>query len=330
MSKSATQSSPAPARDQIVQELFKPARRRFPRRKVVLKSINDLLQADLGDFQRLKSFNSGYRYLLVVINAFSKKAYVRPLKNKTAKATAEAMESILEEAKTKFNLAQTDEGVEFGGPFLKVLEKHGIKHYHTYTGLKASIVERLIRTIKLKLYVAMAKAGSQRWVDLVNKVVEDYNNTKHRTIKLAPNQVNKSNEKMLLDTVYNYNRELAKPRFAKNQQVRVSKKKFVFSRSFFPTWTEQIYIIDGINAKYPITYTLKTLDDKKVEGTFYESELQKVQNPDILLIEKILQKKGKLAKVRWAGYDSSFDSWIKLSELYDAKQKKKKRRRKRY
>lgn len=324
MSKSA---KPVP-RDHIVQELFKPARRRFPRRKVVLKSINDLLQADLGDFQRLKSHNSGYRYLLVVINAFSKKVYVRPLKNKTAKATAEAMESILKEAKTKFRLAHTDEGTEFTKSFTQVLEKHGIKHYHTYTGLKASICERVIRTLKSKLYIAMAKTGSQRWIDLLDDIVDEYNNTKHRTIKITPNQVNKSNEKHILETVYNNNkREIAKPRFAKGNQVRVSKKKFVFSRGFYPTWSEQIYIINAINKKYPITYTLSTLDNQQVEGTFYDEELQLVKNPDVLLIDKVLQTKGRMIKVRWTGYGPSFDSWIKKSELYDAKNKKKRKRK---
>src|SRR5436190_24837 len=133
----------------IAHELHKPARKNFPRRRVKVLSIGDLLQADLVEMIPYAKDNKGYKYLLTLIDCFSKKGYAAPVKDKTAKNVKNAMESILPD---NVRNLQTDEGKEFfNKDFSELTKKRKINHYHTYTHLKASIVERFKRKNKFKV-----------------------------------------------------------------------------------------------------------------------------------------------------------------------------------
>lgn len=317
-----------PGRADIVEELFRPTRRRFPRRRVVLRGLSDLVQADLAEFQTLSRDNGGNRYLLVIINCFSKKAFAMPIKNKTSETVASAMEKLLDKAKTPFKLCQTDDGSEFKGDFARLLKNRNIHHYKTYTGIKASIVERLIRTLKHAIYKRMALTGSNRYIDFLDEILSDYNKRIHSTTKLAPNKVTKKHEKLLLETVYNYNRPRVKPKFKVDDVVRVSKTKFVFSKGYHPSWSTQLYRIKHINNKKPVTYTLtnhsRTAD---IDGSFYQEELQKTKNDDVFLVEKIVGRRGKFVRVRYTDYPPEDDTWELASSIYDVKKTKKRRKR---
>lgn len=142
-------------KQQIVQEIHRYARKNFERRKYSMRGIADTLQADLIDMQQFKGINRGYRYILIVIDVFSKRAYAQPLKDKTAKSTAAAIEIILNQVGQPIRNLQTDDGKEFfNGTMKRLLAQYDdINHYSTYSVKKASIVERLIRTIKRKLYM---------------------------------------------------------------------------------------------------------------------------------------------------------------------------------
>lgn len=133
----------------IAQELHKPARRNYPRRRVTLKGINDLYQADLVEMQPYAKYNKGYRYILTMINCFTKFAFAIPLKGKTGVEVAKVLEPIL--LKHKMKHLQTDEGKEWFNKDVKALvNRFKINHYATFSHLKASIVERFNRTIKQK------------------------------------------------------------------------------------------------------------------------------------------------------------------------------------
>lgn len=142
---------------QVVQEIHRYARKNYPRRKYVMYGIADTLQADLIEMQPYKNVNRGYRYILIVIDIFSKVAYADPLKDKTGIATTRAMNSIIKKVYEKnphrqISHLHTDEGKEFLNKNMKdLLKKFKINHYYTFSFLKASIAERLIRTIKRKL-----------------------------------------------------------------------------------------------------------------------------------------------------------------------------------
>lgn len=169
---------------QIVQELHRNARKRFPRRKYVMYGIADTLQADLIEMQPYEEENSGHRYILIVIDVFSKVAYAEPLMDKTGVATTQAMERIIHKVLQHnpyhhIRKLHTDEGKEFlNGHMKKLLDKYKIHHYTTFSPLKASIVERLIRTIKRKLYMQFTLHSNNKWLKILPEIIDRYNNTR--------------------------------------------------------------------------------------------------------------------------------------------------------
>lgn len=165
---------------QIVEEIHRYARQNFERRKYSMRGIADTLQADLIDMQAFMRQNHGYRYILIVIDVFSKKAYAEALKDKTAKTTAAAMEIIFNQVGQRIRNLQTDDGKEFfNGTMKRLLTQYdNINHYSTFTAKKASIVERLIRTIKRKLYMEFTLQGSKKWYGNLKKIIDSYNNTR--------------------------------------------------------------------------------------------------------------------------------------------------------
>lgn len=294
----------------IVNEIYKASRKNFKRRPVVLKSLNDLCQMDLADFQKLAKENSGYKYILVGINCFTKMACATPVKNKTALVVGNAAIEMLDKKfKTKFKNLQTDKGNEFK-ELAKTLKDRKVNYYMTESDLKASIVERVIKTLKIKIYKDCAIRGSLRYVDNLEKIVASYNSTKHTKTGLPPDKVRKKHEKMLLNSVYNYKREIGNPRYKIGDYVRLSSPRFVFTRSFNPSWTPELFKITAVNKKIPITYKISNYEGtEEIKGTFYEPELQKTSEKDVFLVQKVLKKRGNKVLIRWLGYPQLEDSW---------------------
>lgn len=169
----------------VVEELHRSARRNFKRRRTIIKGYHDLFQADLAEFIPYAKVNKGYKYILIVIDCFSKFVWARPLKTKTGEEVTKAFNTILQgntaavPAVAPRNL-QTDHGKEFYNThFAKLASKHNINHYSTYSVVKAAIVERVIRTLKHKLYKTFSLRGNYKWVDILQDTVTSYNNTKH-------------------------------------------------------------------------------------------------------------------------------------------------------
>ena len=208
----------------IVNELHRSARKNFIRRHVNVKKINDLWQADLVDMQLFAKENKNYKYLLTVIDVFSKKAFVKPIKNKSAGMVTDAMANIFKENNQVPVYLQTDNGTEFHNKIFKqLMKKHNITFYSTYSILKASVVERFNRTLKNKMWKQFSLQGSYKWLDILSFLVDEYNKTKHRTIGMAPNQVNKNNEISILRKVYNKTTKWVKNKFQIGDIVRISK-----------------------------------------------------------------------------------------------------------
>lgn len=167
---------------QVVREIHSNARRIFPRRKYIMYGIGDL-QADLIEMQPFKRENSGHRYILIVIDVFSKMTYAEALMNKTGPEVTKAMDRIIRKVyrhtnKPIFNL-QTDLGSEFYNSTMKqLLQKHKINHYSTFSYMKACISERVIRTIKRLLYMEFSLQGSYKWLSLLPEIIDKYNNTR--------------------------------------------------------------------------------------------------------------------------------------------------------
>lgn len=310
----------------IVNELHRPARRNFTRRKTVLKGIRDLYQIDLADYQNIAKFNKGYKYILVVINCFSKFLMTKPLKSKSTREVSDAMRSILDEYGPVKNV-QSDQGLEFfGSHFQKLMKEFNINHYHTYSVIKCSMVERVIRTLKSKLQKLFHMTGTYNWVDKLKEVTNEYNTTKHSTTKLKPIEVKMKHEKQLLSTVYkrvptvdaeSLQRLRYKPRYQVGDTVRISKQKNVFEKGYTANWTTELFKISDVNSTYPPTYNLSDLNERPILGCFYQEELQKTEHPDVYLVEKILSKKKNKVYVKWLGFDDTHNSWINANNFRD-------------
>lgn len=305
---------------QVVNEIHRAARKNFSRRCVILNGINDLWQADLIDFQSFSRFNGGNKYALVVIDAFSKFAWVIPVINKTKSEIKNAFKKILRKANRPVNL-QTDRGKEFYNvEFEKLMRKNRINHYSTFSSKKASIVERLIRTLKTKLYKYFSLVGNYRWVGKpLNDIVDGYNNTVHRVIKCKPKDVNHYNESIVRKNINLFQKKVISKTNHKTLQVgdyvRISKYKAEFHKGYTPNWTTEIFLIIKVNDTNPVTYQIEDQRKQKILGSFYKEELQKTNHPNTYLVEKVLRKKGKQLFVKWLGLNDEENSWINESDI---------------
>lgn len=188
---------------QVVNEIHKAARKNFIRRHVILKGIDDLWQSDLIDIQSFGRDNQGYKYILVVMDAFSKFAWTVPVRTKTKSEITNSFKSILEVSGRRPVNLQTDLGKEFyNDMFMKLMSEHKINHYSTYSTKKASIVERLIKTLKNKLYKYFSFNGNYKWVNKpLDGIVDSYNSTIHRVTKFKPKDVNHTNESIVMNNI---------------------------------------------------------------------------------------------------------------------------------
>lgn len=301
---------------QVVEELHKPARKNFRRRRVIIKGLDDLWQADLVEMISFAKQNKGYRYILTVIDTFSKYAWVMPIKRKTAQNTTEAMNLIFSASQRYPKNLQTDDGKEFFNKYFKNLMKHyKINHYSTCSVKKASIVERFNRTLKEKMWKEFSYNGNHKWLNIYDKLVNQYNDTKHRTINMKPKNVNKSNESIILSTKYNHIKMFEPYKFNVGDAVRISKYKHIFEKGYTPNWTTEIFNIRKIQNTSPVTYLLQDYKGAPIKGCFYEQELMKTKYDSAYLVEKILKIKNEKMFVKWLGFPTSHNSWVNKTDI---------------
>ena len=250
--------------------LHKRTRKPKFRRTLVFKP-RDLWQIDLLDMQKYSKENDGYRYICVIIDCFSRYVWVKPLKNKTGKATVKALALLLMNERPK--LIQADQGTEFFNRDVKrMLEAFGPKLYHTYTDKKAAIVERVQRTLRGRLGRSFTKRGNFKWIDKIDDIVTAYNNTHHSSIKMKPAD---ADEEHIANIFFNSLPNLKKTiKFSNGDRVRILIKKNQFAKEFEKSWSEEIFKIKRVQNTNPITYLFEDLDGEDIIGGFYTEELQ--------------------------------------------------------
>jgi transposase InsO family protein len=304
--------------------LHKPVRRRFKRRKIYSRGIDYLWQADLVDMNHLAKNNEGYRYLLTVIDVFSKYAWVVPLKRKDSRSVAEAFEHLFTERKPA--KLQTDKGKEFVNSIVqKTLERHGVKFYTSQNeDIKASVAERFNRTLKTKMWRYFTHKNTHKFVDVLPDMVHSYNNSYHRTIGRTPSSVTRDDEQTLRERMYGSyeSSQPGIPLLAVGDKVRISKTRQAFGKGYLPNWTDEIFTVVEVMATAPPTYRLHDYGGEPIEGSFYDKELQRIVKndvDDVYKIEKILssrRKNGvKEVLVKFLGWPSKFNTWLKEADL---------------
>jgi hypothetical protein len=246
-----------------------------------------------------------------VIDCFTKFAWAIALKSKTGKEVSKAMSTILLKRTPK--LLQLDNGKEFyNSTFDALMVKHNIHKYSTYSIMKACIVERFNRTLKEKMFREFTARGSHEWISILPSLINEYNNSKHRTIGMTPVQAddNPTSVEIMQRKIIK-----RKNKFNIGDIVRISTYKDVFTKGYLPSWSTEIFKIVKINETLPTTYQLQDYSGKPIAGCFYSEEILKTNYPNDFLVEKIIRKKGDQIFVKWLGFDNTHNSWINTSDI---------------
>ena len=238
-------------------------------------------------------------YLLTVIEVFSKYGRIKPLKTKTGKEVAQTFRKLFLGGPP--SRLWMDKGTELYNQQLKaVLAANNVTLYSTENEEKSSIVERWNRTMKNIMWKCFKTNNTQKYIDVLPIMVEKYNNTYHRSIKLTPSDArNPANYQRIHNALYAkvYARKATVPKFYVGDKVRITRKKGTFEKGFTPNWTEEVFTISSVKATKPATYTIKDTLGEPVQGTFYEQELQ-LSTQEIFRIERVAQEEEKVTVTR--------------------------------
>ena len=310
--------------EELANELHKPIRRNFKKRRVISNHVDDIWAADLVDMQYYSRSNKGCKYILMIIDVFSKYGWAEPLKNKTGAEIVRAFTDIWKSGQLPPKYLWTDKGKEFDNKlFRKLLEEKKVHMYWTENEEKSSVVERWNRTIKSKMWKYFTKNRTGVYIDVLPDIIKKYNNTYHRSIKCTPTDARKpSNYQDVFNALYNYNNTSPlkpPPKFKIGDQVRISKYKKTFEKGYTANWTEEVFTIQKVQTTIPYTYKLKDTKNEIIQGTFYEPELQ-LAKQTTFRIEKVLNRRttkdGKREiYVKWLGYSTAFNQWIPETDI---------------
>jgi len=310
--------------EQKTYTLHKPIRRRFNRRKTVVGGIDYQWQADLADLQSLMKDNDQYRYLLCVIDVFSRYAWVIPLYNKTGQSLIQAFKVIFQDGR-KPKALQTDKGTEFKNrDFQSFLKKENVHFFTTENPeTKASVAERFQRTLKTRMWKYFTHHKTRRYLDVLKDLVRSYNHRTHRSIQTSPAQVTPKNEPEIARRLYGSRTKKARLPVKVGDLVRINKTKKTFEKGYLPNWTLELFKIIHIRRTSPPTVQLEDLAGERIKGSFYLPEIQPIKDTEVYQIESVLGRRSrkvdgktiKEIKVHWEGYPKKFDSWIPESYL---------------
>ena len=269
----------------FINEIYsKGPKRNYPTNKTDLYHIDDTWSLDILD---LKDYgpknNKGYRYVLVVIDNFSKFGWTVPLKNKNAQTIKNSFENILISSKRKPNLIESDKSREFyNNNFQDFLNKNNIKLYSRNTSLGAVFAERFNRTIRDLLKRPVFEKGDGNWIDVIPTITKQYNNRIHTSTKLSPKDASlKMNEEFVYKNLIDKRKKI-KPKFQINDLVRTADLKRTFSKGDTTTWSYKLYkITEIINDTIP-SYKIDNLPERYNEALLKNTNLTMKENDNVM------------------------------------------------
>ena len=320
----------------------KAVKRTFQRQPVLVSGIDDQFDADLGNLKDYADSNDNIKYLLFVIDIFSRYAWVEPLKDKSAKEIVRAFRKILSEGRKPKKL-RTDAARDFTSKeFQNFMRQQRINHFVTHSEKQANYVERLIKTIKSRIFRYIIETNSPRYIDVLQKLVRSYNEDWHSGIRSEPINVTAQNAKRLWWQMYwgkdKYVRPIKKLtdeqktkernkkfKFKVGDKVRISYLRSAFQREYSSKWSNEIFQIYRRYLTYNgmPKYKIKDWFNERVDGTFHQQELQRVVNSsqDLFTIETVSNYRGrgrnKTVRVHWKGWPKKFDTILKASDIED-------------
>ena len=283
--------------EQIAKEITTPSRINYETRKVISNYPDEIWSCDLVQLDRIAEDNDKYKFLLCIIDCFTRYAFVIPLKSKSDKDVLDGFkEAVKENHKVYPKMIWTDSGSEFKNKLInKWYSDHGITRYSTYGNSKSAIVERFNRTMKNIMWKYLLSKRTYRYIDKLPVMVQQYNKRKHRSIQMSPAQAKALNEeginKLWLHQYSDIEPNKHDPAFHVGDIVRISLAKDTFKKAYEGNFSQTLYKITEQLNTIPWTYRIENLDGENIEGSFYEPELLKSQSTgnENYLVEKPYQ-----------------------------------------
>ena len=269
----------------FINEIYsKPPKRNYATNKTDVYHIDDIWSLDILDLKDYAPENNrGYRYVLVVIDNFSKFGWTIPLKNKNAQTIKDSFENIIISSKRKPYLIESDRGKEFyNNIFQDFLNKNNIKLYSRNSSYGAVFAERFNHTIRDLLKKIVFERGDANWIDVLTTITKQYNNRIHSSTKLFPKDASlKRNEGFVYKNLLDKRKKVI-PKFKINDLVRVADLKKTFSKGDTTNWSYKLYkITEIINDTIP-SYHIDNLQERYNEALLKKTELTLKENNTVM------------------------------------------------
>jgi hypothetical protein len=229
----------------------------------------------------MPNIDNGYKNILTVIDNFSKYAWCIPLKSKRTNELIEAFQTIFTKSNRKPKKIWSDhESGLYSNDFQIFCMDNNIVLYSTQSELKSMIIERFNRSFKERMWKRFTELNdSKHWVNLIESILSEYNNTIHSTIKMTPIEASKpENTHKVKDTLFKkYKKYNTKPpKYSVGDIVRIYQwKQEVGKKGYTPNWTKELFKIKEVHNTVPYTYTLIDKNNEEIQGKFYNEELTK-------------------------------------------------------
>jgi hypothetical protein len=305
----------------------KQQRKKFDRRFYMVGGPGKILGLDTAHMTNLSTYNNNVKYLMFAIDLFSRFLIVIPMYSLKTKDSVNVFHLVMDTSIYQYPKFFTDEGVEFISHRMHIeYRKYSVEIYHTRNReIKCGVAERVIRTIKNKIYKYLTYTDTLKYIDVLDQIVDTYNITPHRGLYgRIPFDIHLMNNPKTID---NFICHIYKKRCSRIKRVTcpldvdqcvrlvgISTGKDIFQKGFLPRNTREVFkITHREEAHIPITYTLSDLENKPIEGTWYHDELIPCSKPEIFKIEVIRSRKRNGIHqylVKYIDYPESSETWI--------------------
>ena len=219
--------------------------------------------------QLISTFNKGVIALLRVVDIYSKYVWVVLLKDKKGITITNAFQIILDESSHKPNKIWVDNGF-YNRSMKSWLQGNGREMHSAHNEAKSVVAERFIRTLKKKFYKYMTLVSKNVHVDKLDDILNKYNNTYHRTMKMEPIDVKSST---YIDFGTENNDKY--PKFKGGDHVGISKYQNIFSKGNGPNRREEVFVIKNVKNTVPWTYVVSDINSEKIVGMFYKKNCKR-------------------------------------------------------
>ena len=276
----------------FIDEIYsRPPNKNYETNKTIIKCIDDMWSSDFLDMNDYGPKNNrSYRYILVVVDNFSKFGWTIPLTNKYSQSITDASSQIIKTSKRKPNLLKTDDGKEyFNEIFNEFLNNNKTKRYSRYTDKGAVFAEQFNRTIRNLLKKPVFEKGKADWISELPSVVKKYNNTIHSSIKMTPNQASKTSNETFVYSNLKDDRVKQKPKYKLGQLVRTADIKKVFSKGDSTNYSYLLYTITEIIRDTIPSNRIEYLPERYIENLLLPTKLTLEENNQVMKQLNLIQ-----------------------------------------